>query len=204
MYRIMKNTVAIFIIVVAVNFSMAYAAVRPIPKGREDETLITRRTIIGAYIAPVIKLSRLNHELAVLAGGHGGLIFNRSFVIGLGAYGLVNEIEVNTQSHQLVDFGYAGLLLGYVNRSHKIIHVSVHSLIGGGGLRYRTCFYDDWYDDMLLVFEPSVDVEVNVTKHFRIGLGGSYRFAHGVEFDGLVNDDINGPSGALTFKCGVF
>jgi len=204
MSRTMRNTVLIFILVVTISSSMVYGAVRPVPKGREDETLITRRTRIGAYIAPVIKVSRLNNELAVLAGGQGGLIFNRSFVIGLGAYGLVNEIEVNTQSHQLLDFGYAGLLLGYVNRSHKIVHFSIHSLIGGGGLRYRTCFYDDWYDDMLFVFEPSLDVEVNVTKHFRIGLGGSYRFAHGVEFDELMNDDISGPSGALTFKCGVF
>jgi hypothetical protein len=204
MNRIMKNTVLIFILVVAINSSMVYAAVRSVPKERNDETLITRRTTIGAYVAPVIKVSRLNNECAVLAGGHGGLIFNRSVVIGLGAYGLVNEIEVSTQSHQLLDFGYAGLLLGYVNRSHKIIHVSVHSLIGGGGLRYRTCSCDDWYDDVLFVFEPSLHVELNVTKHFRIGLGGSYRFGHGVEFDELMNDDISGPSGVLTFKCGTF
>jgi hypothetical protein len=204
MNRIMRNTVSIFILVVAINSSIAYAVVRPVPKGNEDETLITRRTRIGAYIAPVIKASKVNNAFAVLAGGHGGIIFNRSFVIGLGAYGLVNEIQANFQSYQLIDFGYAGLLLGYVNCSHKIVHLSVYSLIGGGGLRYRTCFYDDWYDDMLFVFEPSLDVEVNVTKNFRIGLGGSYRFAHGVEFDELMNDDISGPSGALTFKCGVF
>jgi hypothetical protein len=204
MSRIIKTTVSIFIIVVAINFNILYAAVRPVPKGREDETLITRRTTIGAYVAPVLKVSTLNNTLAVLAGGHGGIIFNRSFVIGLAAYGLVNEIEVNTQSHQLVDFGYAGLLMGYVNRSYKIVHFTAYSLIGGGGLRYRTCFYDDWYDDILFVFEPCLDVEVNVTKHFRIGLGGSYRFVHGVEFDGLTNNDVSGPSGSLTFKCGVF
>jgi hypothetical protein len=199
----MRNTVTIFIVVI-IHFSSAYAAVRPIAKGKEDETLITRRTRIGAYIAPVIKVSRLNNELALLAGGHGGIIFNRSFVIGLGAYGLVNEIQANSPSYQLIDFGYAGLLLGYINRSHKIVHISVHSLIGGGGLRYRTCFYDDWYDNVFFVFEPCIDVEVNVTKHFRIGCGGSYRFAHGVEFDDLTNDNISGPSGALTFKWGVF
>ncbi|GAG71145.1 unnamed protein product, partial [marine sediment metagenome] len=134
----------------------------------------------------------------------GGIIINRSFVIGLAGYGLVNEIEVGTLGNQLLNFGYAGLLLGYVNRSHKIVHFSVHSLIGGGGLCYRTCFYDDCYDDMLFVFEPGIDVMLNVTKNFRIGIGGSYRFAHGVEFDELMSDDISGPAGSLIFKFGKF
>lgn len=199
-----KEILLIFLIVQIINCSMTHAAIRTIHKDKEDETLITRKTTIGGFLAPVVKFSELNNEFAVLVGGQGGLIINRSFIIGLAGYGLANGIDVDTPGNQLLDFGYGGLFLGYVNRSHKLVHLSIHSLIGGGGLRYRMGFYDDWYDDVIFVFEPGIDLLVNVTRHVRIGFGGTYRFAHGVDFGGLSNNDISGPSASLILKFGKF
>jgi len=211
MHSIGKGILSIFMVVqmtCLATSGMAHSAIRTIPKEKEDETLISRKTTIGWFFGPAVKFSEINDEFAVLTGGHAGLIINRTFIIGISGYGLVNEIAVGAPGNRLLDFGYGGLFLGYVNRSHKIVHLSIHSLIGGGGLCYRTYFYDDWYedwhDDAIFVLEPGVDLMLNVTRHFRIGLGGSYRFVSGVDFDGLSNDDLSGPSASLTFKLGKF
>jgi len=136
-------------------------------------------------------------------GGRAGFIINRALLIGIEGYGLVNEIEVSTPRNRLLDFGYGGLFLGYVNRSQKLVHLSIHSLIGGGGLHYRPDYYDDWVDAIFIV-EPGADLILNVTRRFRIGLGGSYRFVSGVDLDGLSNDEIGGLSASLVFKFGRF
>ncbi len=207
----MQNIIAmIFMITQMSGFlipGMNKSLIRVTPKDKEDETLMSGKTTVGGFGAPVVKFSEINDEFAILVGGCGGLIINHAFVIGGGGYGLVNDIEVSGlpyPEYRWLNFGYGGLLLGYVNRSRKLAHFSIHSLIGWGGLCYRTMYYDDWYNDAIFVFEPGIDLMLNVSKNFRIGLGGSYRFVNGVDLVGLDNDDISGPSTSLTFKFGKF
>ncbi len=188
--------------------SVAYA-IDLVPSEKSDETLITRHTRIGGFAGLVLKFSRINEDPAGLMGVRGGLILNRSFILGLEGYGLANEIRINPDDDQPIDFAYGGLFLGYVNSSHKLIHLSLHSLIGGGGLRYRDWYCNGWFDssneeDALFVFEPGLDIVLNVTKHFRIGIGGTRRFVQGVDFNGLNNDDLSGPSLALVLQGGFF
>ena len=178
-------------------------AITTVPKDIDDETLFRGRTRIGGFLGPVIKFSEINDQFAALVGGRAGFIINRALLIGIEGYGLVNEIEVSTPRNRLLDFGYGGLFLGYVNRSQKLVHLSIHSLIGGGGLHYRPDYYDDWVDAIFIV-EPGADLILNVTRRFRIGLGGSYRFVSGVDLDGLSNDEIGGLSASLVFKFGRF
>lgn len=189
------------------TLGMANSAIEVVPKEKEDETLISGKIALGYYGALIVKFTELNDQSAVLIGGRGGLIINHAFVIGGGGYGLVNDIDTRNFSsyeRRFLDFGYGGLVLEYINRSHKLVHLSVHSLIGGGSLCYRDYLYYDWYDDVFFVAEPGIDLMLNVSKHFRIGLGGSYRFVSGIDMDGLNNADISGPSAALTFKFGRF
>ncbi len=184
--------------------SMAFNSVRVIPREQEDETLVSGKTVFGLYGGPVVKFTELNDDFAVLVGGHGGLIINRTFVIGGGGYGLANHIDVITPEHHLLDFGYGGIIFEYIISSRKLFHLSIHSLIGGGSLCYREYYYDPWYDDMFFVAEPGVDLMLNISRHFRMGLGGSYRFVYGVDLANLSDADISGPSASLTFKFGLF
>ncbi|MCK4252377.1 hypothetical protein KAX97_13090 [candidate division WOR-3 bacterium] len=207
----MQNIIAmIFMITQMSGLStpgMKKSLIRITPKKKADETLISRKTTIGGFGGPVVKLSEMNDEFAVLVGGCGGLIINHAFIFGGGGYGLVNDIAVGGApypEYRFLNLGYGGLLLGYVNRSRRLVHLSIHSLIGGGGLCYRTGFYDNWYSDAIFVIEPGIDLMMNITRHFRIGFGGSYRFINGVDLDGLSNDDVSGPSACLTFKFGKF
>ncbi len=84
----------------ACHLSFAHG-IQPVPKDREDETLFSGRTTLGGFLAPVVQLSEIHDESAVLIGAQAGLIINHGFVIGGAGYGLVNEIEVGLPEHYL-------------------------------------------------------------------------------------------------------
>jgi hypothetical protein len=49
-----------------------------------------------------------------------------------------------------------------------------------------------------------VDLELNFSRHFRIGIGGSYRYVNGVNLFGLTDGDLSGPAAKVNFKFGHF
>ncbi len=186
----------------------------------QEETLISKGNIThGGFGGPVIKYTQIKGEPALLVGGRGGWIINHSFIIGGGGYGLVNNIQSNNYpdiyywpDKPYLNFGYGGLELEYVIQSDRLTHFSVCTLIGAGGISYRKSIWNedtysnDWNSpsDAFFVFEPGLNVELNVISFMRINAGFSYRFISGENFDNLKNSDLAGPSAMLTFKFGKF
>lgn len=186
----------------------------------QEETLLQKDKIThGGFGGPVVKYTQIKGDPAVLVGGRGGWIINHSFIIGGGGYGLVNNIDANNPFinyywgvRPYLNFGYGGLELEYIIQSDRLIHYSVCTLIGGGGVSYRRSLIEDnnWDDDWsspndaFFVFEPSFNVEVNIISFMRVNAGVSYRFISGANFDDLRNSDLAGPSVMLTFKFGKF
>lgn len=181
----------------------------------QEETLVGSSEIThGGFGGPVIKYTQVNGEPAVLVGGRGGWIINHTFVIGGGGYGLVNDINANNivfGTQPYINFGYGGVELEYIVHSDQLTHFSVYSLIGAGAVTYRGELFNDWESwsnqfgsDAFFIFEPAVNVEVNIISFFRINAGVSYRFISGLNFDDLRNSDFAGPSAILTFKFGKF
>ena len=53
--------------------------------------------------------------------------------------------------------------------------------------------------------QPEVEVDVNVTRFMRIGVGAFYRFVIGVKLeDKLTNADVGGPGALLAIKLGSY
>jgi hypothetical protein len=178
-----------------------------VPRERPVETLIQGRPVIGLFGGPVLKYSYLDERFAFIVGGRGAISFYDIFAIGGGGYGLVNEIRVpNSQSpyEQYLSFGYGGVILEFLIASHKVVHLSMHTLIGGGGLYYHDYYWRTSGDDVFFVLEPGLDLELNVSRYFRIGMGGTYRFVNGVSVPEFTNQDMSGFCAALTFKFGRF
>ncbi|MFQ6114725.1 MAG: hypothetical protein ACE5NG_11715, partial [bacterium] len=130
-------------------------------------------------------------------------------VIGGGGYGLVTNIEANKVSFSQAAFlnlGYGGVVLEYIPESNKLIHFSFNTLIGAGGVNYRDRNFNinfaQW--DTFFVAEPGVNLILNVTRHFRLGLGASFRFIDGVDLEGLSDSDVSGASASVLFKFGKF
>ena len=175
----------------------------------QQQTLIDRMIEHGGFGGPVVKFTEINEDFALLVGGRGGWIVDHTFIIGGGGYGLSNEFKIEPD-HLNWGMGYGGLELEYVYRSHELVHFSVQTLIGAGGVAYQD--HGDWYDedwngDGFFVAEPGVNVLLNVIENFRIGLGASYRYIDGInedETDFTSDSDLSGPSAVLTFKFGIF
>jgi hypothetical protein len=102
--------------------------------------------------------------------------------------------------------GYGGLLLGYISRSNRLVHVTLDVLIGGGGLSQRDDVYHDYYydEDAFFIMEPSVNFELNVSRKIRFAFGGGYRITSGVEYFDLDDEDIGGTAINLMLKFGKF
>jgi hypothetical protein len=192
----------------------------------QEETLIGNGEVSnGGFGGPVVKYTQINSKSAVLVGGRGGWIINHSFIIGGGGYGLVNNIQSNStiwspffNDKPYINFGYGGLELEYIIQSDKLLHFSVITLIGAGGVSYRDNLWDDEWDndsddddddwdspnDEFFVFEPGANLELNIASFFRINAGVSYRFISGVNMVDLSNNDLAGPAASLTLKFGSF
>lgn len=173
----------------------------------------------GGFGAPVIKVGSVDGTTGVFAGGRGGWVINRTFVIGGGGYGWtsgmhdLNSFERDTS----VAFGYGGLELEYLIASDEVVHATVMTLIGAGGFtvfeRYGRSGAMDWdnnnlYSTPTFVIEPAANVEVNILKWMRLAVGVGYRFVTGIDanINGRVYDNsaVSGVFGVGTLKFGIY
>jgi len=188
------------------NADMLNCAVRVTPKQKQDQTLITEKLSIGASFGITMKFCEIKDQFSTFFGGHGGLTFNHCFFLGVGGYGLLNDIEITPAPPwgvNSLELGYGGIIIEYINQPHRLVHLSFNSLIGGGSI----CSCDDpyyWDEDAFFIWEPGINVILNITKNVRMGIGGSYRYVSGVQMNGLQNSDLKGVSVLLTFKFGRF
>jgi hypothetical protein len=177
----------------------------------------------GGFGALNLKITSVKKQTGVFVGGYGGWLINHRLLIGVGGYGLVNNVPAdksvvsiyNFVREPLLTFGYGGAVLEYYIEPNSVVHSSVSALIGGGGVLYRQggageYFNASWGDpyktgtNTVFVFEPGVSVEVNMTNYMKIGFGVSYRFVNGVDLPALKNSDLSNISGGISLKFGKF
>ncbi len=181
----------------------------------------------GGYGAISIGYSKIGDKDAFLYGARGAWIIDHSLAIGLAAHGFSCDKKYDTSLSDEYKYagGYGGLLIEPIIAAKSPIHVSFPIIIGAGGITYYTNWddYDYWSDDHFedsdgfFVFEPGVEVELNMVHFFRIGLGVSYRYTDDIKLrydDDYANtatptvigsaDMLRGINYKLTFKFGKF
>jgi len=189
-----------------------------VPLSAQEQTLVGSAPVDnGGYGALVTKFSPVNHTFGVLMGARGGWIINHTFSLGLAGYGLVNEVParvIGPLGEKYLTVGYGGLDLEYIAHSNELVHYSLHTLIGAGAVAFRNDSWErftwDVRDDgnpwrtAFFVFEPGVNIDLNITTWFRVSAGAAYRFVGGVASDASSGSDLSGPSGMLTLRFGSF
>jgi len=176
----------------------------------QEQTLLSGTITHGGYGGPEVKFTQIGDNFGVLVGGKGGWIVNHTFVIGGGGYGLVNNIETDyiyNNQRTVLNFGYGGLILEYIQNPDQILHYTFSALVGGGGINYRFRNGGDLGTHgtkTFFILEPAANAEVNISTFFRVNLGISYRLLSNVEFDRFNQDDLGGISANLTLKFGKF
>lgn len=183
-------------------------------EAQRAETLISGSVSHGGFGGPMISAGDVAGSPGLWVGGRGGWIINiddeHAISLGGGGYGLVTNHQVPVSVDGNDDLyalnGYGGFVMEYTNRSYKLTHFTISTLIGGGGLMLRERNYDDVSDDVnsYFVFEPGFNLELNVTDFFRIAAGVQYRLTSGINEYGFKDSDFSGLNGVLTFKFGGF
>lgn len=89
------------------------------------QTLTSGDVESGFLIAPDFKFTEVNGDFANLAGGYGGWVIDKRFLIGGGVYTLTNGGGTN-------DMTYGGGVFEYFVNQGSLVNVSVRGLVGGG------------------------------------------------------------------------
>lgn len=167
------------------------------------QTLFSGSTRISGFGGPIMSFTTLNGEFAHMMGGGGGVLLGDFFLGGYGE-GLTNGIPVNGNR---LNFGHGGFWTGYSFMAARPLHPTVSAQIGWGSVSEHDPDYSYWgTPDNVFVFNPALELEMNFTKFFRLGVGVHYRIVTGAnpEISSLSNSDLSGPGALLTFKFGWF
>jgi hypothetical protein len=177
----------------------------------EAQVLIPRAARHGGWGGPVVQVSTVRDQTAVLVGGRGGWIVDRRFTIGGGGFGLVNEIPAPPEAHGTAEqldlkMGYGGGWVEYTFAPLRLLHVSIGALVGGGelSLAYRGGGAFGSRNDGFFVAEPAIVAELNLATSVRVDVGAAYRWIEGVEMEGLSRSDVAGLSVVAAVKFGKF
>ncbi len=185
------------------------------PTKDEPQTLFGGDIDLGGFGGPLLKFTGLADEAAVLVGGRGGLLIGKSFWVGGGGMGMLNRIHVARlpgESEETTSFSYGGPMMGFVILSDRLVHAEIAALVGGGSIGFqKPSGVDedgepdfDTDPDAFFVFEPELNVEVNVLSFFRVGAGLAWRFMGGVDTGNWESGDFDGLAGQLILKFGSF
>ena len=181
----------------------------------QEETVFDSGNIEhGGYGAFVVGFTSVNNEFGALVGARGGWIINHTFVVGMGAYGIGNNVHSLVEGplgERFVNIGYGGLDLEFIVNSDAIVHWSFHTLLGGGSVGFRGGRDDvrgfdmnnQEGDDFFLV-EPGINLDLNVTTWFRASGGVRYRYVSGVTTEASTNANLTGTTAVLTLRFGKF
>ncbi len=160
-----------------------------------EETLFRNSSIdfTGIWGGSTNGLVEFNNNFSLNNSGYFLFEINNDFLIGWSGYGS----GTNLNNGDKAEIGGNDLVLGYAFNSHKTIHPIVYVKGGRGSLKIN-----EQKVDKVSVFEPSIGMEVNVLRWFRIGLEGGYRFVTSVDANGLDDNDFSSPVVGLRMKFG--
>ena len=185
-------------------------------KNKEIRTLLGRNRPGGVYGSFSIGYSMIDNRNAVLVGGRLSLIASHCVGIGIGGTGFLNEFHYEPSLDRQVSLtgGYGGMYIEPILLPRFPVHLSFPVLFGAGGISYISTnpdLNDRFIEDSkaFLIIEPSAELELNVTKFFRLAFGVSCRYPtpFNVGISGTPTaraESLKGMSYMVTCKFGKF
>ncbi|MEI6047750.1 MAG: hypothetical protein WCS03_02540 [Bacteroidota bacterium] len=185
-------------------------------KSREIKTLLGHNRAGGGYGVFTAGYSKIDQRHAVLFGGRFGWLASHSIGVGIGGTGFINEFQYEPLLDRDVALtgGYGGFYIEPIFLPRSPVHLSFPILFGAGGISYvskESGLNDNMIEDSeaFLLIEPAAELELNMTRFFRLAIGASYRFptAFDVGLSGtpIANaKSIKGMSYTISFKFGKF
>lgn len=186
----------------------------------DDQNYITfndRKNVVhGVYLGLNLGAGEIEGEPTYQGSLKLAYVANRQFEVGFQGTFLYSEQDIfNPRSGTDDDLfaAYAGLHLEPIFFSKSRINLSFPILIGAGaaGFIERDAVRNDIDVDIdeddvdaVFVLEPGVNLLFNISRFVQIEAGVRYRFSSRIELTDSPVDRINGFSGGIGVKLGVF
>lgn len=175
-------------------------------------TIFSRSHHNGGYGALSFGHTEIDGKDAFLMGARGSWVIDHSFAVGLGGCGFVNNVNYHNWLDNAINNdlagGYGGIYLEPILAPKLPVHLSLPVLFGVGGITRINDNNPDYWDsdqqDVYFVFEPAVELEFNMTRHFRLAGTLGYRFTSKIEMAGVDPDMLEGLNAGVIFKFGRF
>jgi hypothetical protein len=192
---------------IAFTSTAAFAAETAAPAPTPTQTLVAPGTLLhysGWYLAPTAGFTSINGNLAYVPGIRGAIMLNDRFGVGL-AVNFLGTDNTRLRDNDVREVGaYGGVYLQYVFHSSSLVHAYVDTTIGQGGWCQQSV-NDDCNGRSFALFEPTMNVEVNVTRNVRIATGVGYRLALAEKTEpGQSRRDMAGIIARTSIVIGVF
>jgi hypothetical protein len=197
-------------------------------RGQENadstQYLLSEGVVLSGFGGPFAELSSIHDQAGVCLGAGGALVVNQTVFLGAYFEGLVtNHYMEELQSYvnierPKVSFEHGGLWFGYVYKPKKPVHGGISMKLGWGEISLEGDEFDDDvdvpfdFDDRIFSVIPQLELELNMTRWFRINAGVGYRFVTGIDAD-YIDDagneayfydqgDFNSITGTITLIFG--
>ena len=185
------------------------ASVTAFSQEKEYRTIFDNQDLrISGMGGPFMQFTTVAGEFGHMMGGGGAVLLNNFWFGGYGL-GLTNAIpdHVNQNPTDRLTLGHGGFWLGYSLFGDRPLHFAFSTLIGWGefGIMQNYGGYP-FVRDQVFVLAPTAELELNLTRYFRIGAGVSYNLYTMVDqsIHGYTNGDLSSPGAFLSFKFGWF
>lgn len=176
-----------------------------------------RKNIVhGVYLGFSVSYGEIDGEDTVLNGLKLAYVANRKFEVGVamkGFYSQQNLPGISISNNEDLIGGYTGIHIEPILFSKSRVNLSFPLLVGFGVLGYidgqfdqdNDEFNEDDYEwDEIFVAEPGVSLLFNVSRFVQLEAGVKYRFSSKFSIHPNGINRINGFSGGLGIKIGVF
>jgi hypothetical protein len=132
--------------------------------------------LTGWYLAPTAAFTTINGHLGYLPGLRGAFMLNNRLGVGLAVNFMATE-HTYLGDHNARQVGaYGGAYAQYVFRSGQLVHAYADATVGSGGWCQQSVG-DDCDGRKFVFLEPTLNVEVNLTRNVRLATGVGYRLA---------------------------
>lgn len=172
------------------------------------QTLFKSTVKVSEMWAPEIKINSIQGTVGTLIGFYGGVLFDRTFLLGIS--GGANL------SHPTVNYGYFGGIGQYIYKSSSLMHLSGQLLLAYGSTKDYENTKSSLMDNFMnisgagfFMMEPGVNLEVNLSKRLTLAMGVSYRYITGLNENSrnvsrthLTNKDLSGINFNIGLKFG--
>jgi hypothetical protein len=179
------------------------------PEVDEFKTIFGGQSL-GGYGSIGVGYTLVDDRAGISFDARGGVVMGHSFAIGIGGAGFINteEFVQSITADVSLTGGYGGIFGELILMPKYPVHLSFPVLVGMGAVAATSWSeLNTGYDyqsqveevSIFMIVEPSVELEFNFTKFFRMAGFFSYRFTSDIDMD----SEFASPGALVNYTAGM-